>query len=306
METIEDMSKGVIGIIGLGNIGRGVAASYLDKSSFDVVVWDVHEPARAHFVGQDRVTVAPPGEMAKKADAVLFIVPATPQIEECFDGPDGILAAQPEGLVVFDLTTSDPNASRALATRVAGAGITYFDSGTSGGPYKAEKGELLFMVGGDEASFHANRKYIEPIAEHLFYVGPSGAGHTLKLLHNIVCHATTLATAEAGHMAEMSGIPLGTMIDVFNASNARSYSTEFRFPKHIVSQTWDGRSRIFNLHKDIQMGADMGKALGADISFTNATLGILRRAMACGKSEDDYTTLYRDFDKIRATEPETT
>ena len=46
------MSKGAIGIIGLGNIGRGVAASYLDKSSFDVFVWDVQEPARAHFLGQ--------------------------------------------------------------------------------------------------------------------------------------------------------------------------------------------------------------------------------------------------------------
>ncbi len=298
------MSEGAIGIIGLGNIGRGAAASYLDKSSFDVVVWDVHPPARERFAGESRITIAPPGEMATMVDAILFIVPATPQIEECFDGSDGILAAKPKGLVVFDLTTSDPDASRALAARVGDAGITYFDSGTSGGPYKAEKGELLFMVGGDESAFDGSRKFIEPIAEHLFYVGPSGAGHTLKLLHNIVCHATTLATAEAGHMAELSGIPLGTMIDVFNASNARSYATEFRFPKHIVSKTWDGRSRIYNLHKDIQMGADMGAALGADISFTNATLGILRRAMARGMAEDDYTLLYRDFDAIRATEPE--
>lgn len=298
------MSKGAIGIIGLGNIGRGVAASYLDKSEFDVVLWDVFPAARERFEGKARVTIASPGEMAKMVDAILFIVPATPQIVECFDGPDGILAAKPEGLVVFDLTTSDPNASRELAARVGEAGITYFDSGTSGGPYKAEKGELLFMVGGDEEAFANSRKFIEPVAEHLFYVGPSGAGHTLKLLHNIVCHATTLATAEAGHMAEMSGIPLATMVEVFNCSNARSYSSEFRFPKHIVSKTWDGRSRIYNLHKDIQMGADMGTALGADISFTNATLGILKRAMACGKSEDDYTTLYRDFDTIRAADPD--
>lgn len=297
------MSAGAVGIIGLGNIGRGVAASYIAKGPFDVVVWDVNADARAKFAAaHPTAKVAAPGEMSKMVNAILFIVPATPQIVDCFDGPDGILAAKPKGLVCFDLTTSDPDDSRKLAARVAEAGITYFDSGTSGGPYKAEKGELLFMVGGDEKVFNANRKYLEPVAEHLFYVGPSGAGHTLKLLHNIICHATTLATAEAGHMAEMSGIPLSTMIEVFNVSNARSYSSEFRFPKHIISKTWDGRSRIYNLHKDIQMGAKMGDMLGADTSFTKATLNILKRAMALGKSEDDYTTLYRDFDAIRKVE----
>ncbi len=89
------------------------------------------------------------------------------------------------------------------------------------------------------------------------------------------------------------------MIDVFNVSNARSYSSEFRFPKHIVSQTWDGRSRIFNLHKDIGMGEKLAEKLGADHRYTSATLDILDRAMALGMQDDDYTLLYRDFEKIR-------
>jgi 3-hydroxyisobutyrate dehydrogenase len=155
------------------------------------------------------------------------------------------------------------------------------------------------MIGGDKDVFETSRKYLEPICEHIFYIGESGTGHTLKLLHNIICHVTTLATAEAGHMAESAGIPLKTMIDVFNVSNARSYASEFRFPKHIISETWDGRSRIFNLHKDIGMGEKLAKSLKTDSRYTSATLDILDKAISIGMQDDDYTLLYRDFDKIR-------
>jgi 3-hydroxyisobutyrate dehydrogenase len=100
-------------------------------------------------------------------------------------------------------------------------------------------------------------------------------------------------------MAEKAGIPLDVMIDVFNVSNARSYASEFRFPNHIISRTWDGRSRIFNLHKDITMGKKLGQSLNADTTYTSATLNILDKAMALSMEEKDYTLLYRDFDKIR-------
>ena len=163
----------------------------------------------------------------------------------------------------------------------------------------SDTGQLLTMVGGDHKVFERTRRYLDPICEHIFYIGESGTGHTLKLLHNIICHVTTLGTAEAGHMAERAGISLKTMIDVFNVSNARSYSSEFRFPRHIISETWDGRSSIFNLHKDIGMGERLAKSLGADARYTNATLDILNKAMSIGMQNDDYTLLYRDFEKIR-------
>jgi len=215
-------------------------------------------------------------------------------------GKDGILANANDGLVIYDLTTSDPDQTRNLVARAAKRGIHYLDAGTSGGPANGEKGKLLTMVGGDKDVFERTRDVFDPICEHVFYVGPTGAGHTLKLLHNIICHTTMLATCEAGHMAEAAGIDLGAMIDVINVSNARSYASEVRFPNHIVSETWDLRSRIYNLHKDLKMGAKMGKRLGADTTYSRATLGLLERAMTAGMEDDDYSLLYRDFEKVRA------
>lgn len=288
-----------VGVIGLGNIGRGVAMSVPRSRNCRALVWDQAEAARDAFATIPNTAIATPAEMARSADVILLVVPSTTEILSCLRGADGILKNARKGLVIYDLTTSDPAKTRTVARNAARHGVVYLDAGTSGGPYKADKGQLLTMVGGDRKAFERTRHVLDTICEHVFFVGPSGAGHTLKLLHNIVCHATTLATAEAGHMAERAGIALKDMIAVFNASNARSYASEFRFPQHIISKTWDGRSRIFNLHKDIAMGVALGERLRADTTFSRATLKILDGAMAHGMSEGDYTLLYRDFDKIR-------
>jgi 3-hydroxyisobutyrate dehydrogenase len=86
---------------------------------------------------------------------------------------------------------------------------------------------------------------------------------------------------------------------VLNNSNARSYVTESRYPKHILSQKWDGRSRIFNMFKDIGMGVELGRRMGGGTEFSEATLRYLDKAMRRGMSEDDYTLIYRDFEQIR-------
>lgn len=287
-----------IGVIGLGNIGRGVALALSRLKNTEVLIWDRSATARKFFETISNVSSASVADMAQRATVIFFVVPTTRDILACLRGPEGIFANARKGLIVYDLTTSYPADTREVASEAKKFDITYLDAGTSGGPYKADKGRLLTMVGGDRAAFERTRSILNALCEHVFYVGPNGAGHTLKLLHNVVCHVTTLATAEAGHMAERAGISLKDMIDIFNVSNARSYATEFRFPQHIISETWDGRSRIFNLHKDILMSASLADELGADATFTRATLKILNRAMAHGMSEKDYTLLYRDFDRF--------
>ena len=164
-----------------------------------------------------------------------------------------------EGLVVYDFTTSDPRATRELAARASVRGIAYLDAGMSGGAAGADAGTLTLMIGGDKAAFERTRALLDPIASRIFYLGGSGAGHTLKLIHNMVLHTIFLATCEGGRMAETAGINLADMIDVFNVSNARSFISEVRFPRHILSKKWDARSRVYNLRKDVVDGGRTGR-----------------------------------------------
>ncbi len=244
--------------------------------------------------------IAPPGDMAAACAVMIFVVPATPQIAACFAGDAGVLARAAEGLVVYDFTTSDPVATREIAAQAAARGIAYLDAGMSGGAAGADAGTLSLMVGGDKAAFDRTRSLLEMIAKKIFYLGGSGAGHTMKLIHNMVLHTIFLATCEGGRMAEAAGISLADMIDVFNVSNARSFISEVRFPKHILSGKWDARSRVYNLRKDVAMAVELAGALDAKVPLATVTRDFLDTAIAHGMSEIDFSRLYERFDEIVA------
>jgi 3-hydroxyisobutyrate dehydrogenase len=288
-----------VGVVGLGNMGGGVARNFR-KAGVPLMVWDVAPAARSAFSAMAGVEIAPPGEMAASCNAIVFVVPATPQIASCFEGKDGVLARAAEGLVVYDFTTSDPAATKALAARAAAHGIAYLDAGMSGGATGADAGTLTLMVGGDKAAFERTRTLLEPIADRVFHLGSSGAGQTMKLIHNMVCHTIFLATCEGGRMAETAGIKLADMIDVFNVSNARSYASEVRFPKHILSGKWDARSRVYNLRKDLAMAVGLAGTLDAKVPLGTITRDFLDAAIAQGMTDTDYSHLYERFDEIVA------
>lgn len=288
-----------VGVVGLGNMGGGIARNY-QKSGIPLMVWDIAPAARKGFEGLAGVEIAPPGDMAASCPVVIFVVPATPEISACFSGDQGVLAKAAEGLVVYDFTTSDPAATKALAERAAARGIAYLDAGMSGGATGADAGTLTLMIGGDKAAFERTRGLLDPIAKRIFHLGGSGAGHTMKLIHNMVCHTIFLSTCEGGRMAEAAGINLADMIDVFNVSNARSYASEVRFPKHILSGKWDARSRVYNLRKDLSMAVAMAGSLDAKVPLGTVVRDFLNAAIDRGMTDTDYSHLYERFDEIVA------
>ena len=99
-------------------------------------------------------------------------------------------------------------------------------------------------------------------------------------------------------MAEKSGIPLSDMIQVFNAGNARNYASERRFPDHVLSGTWDARSRIHNLNKDVGMAIQIAENLGLPVNIGRSTLGYIKNAVKADMSEDDFSLLYKEFQKL--------
>lgn len=291
------MSNIRVGVIGLGNMGGGIARN-LQKAGVGVDFWDISPIARKKIEKKRGAEPIPPGEMAARCRVIFFVVPSTKEIAACLGGREGVLAHARKGLVLYDLTTADPAASGRLAKRAAQKGIAYLDAGMSGGATGAEAGTLTLMIGGDASAFRRTRRFLTPIAKNIFHLGASGAGHTMKLIHNMVTHTAYLATCEAGQLARRAGIRLDDVIAVFNVSNARTYASEFRFPRHILSGKWDARSRVFNLEKDLGMAVRMGKRLKAGTKLAEVTHAFLEKAIASGMSEKDYSLLYRDFEKI--------
>ena len=294
------MERATLGVIGLGNMGRGIAGNIV-KAGYQTAVWDIRGEALRPFADTSGAAIVEPPAMARRCAVIFFVVPASSDIAPMVLGRNGMLAQARRGLVLYDLTTSHPRHSTQLAKQAARHGVAYLDAGMSGGATGADAGALTLMIGGDAAAYRRTQKYLAPFTQHLFFLGKSGTGHTLKLIHNMVCHTIFLATCEGGRMAARAGITLEDMIAVFNRANARSYASEVRFPRHILPGKWDGRSRVSTLHKDLSMAVSLAGSLGADVTLGRDTLAFLKQAMARGMREKDFSLLYRDFDKIRKT-----
>ncbi len=282
-----------VGVIGLGNMGRGIAKN-IAGAGHELLAWDMSEAARAAQAGIARISA--PADMAAEADVVIFVVPGSEQIDGMLDK---MLVQARKELILWDFTTSDPVYTKKLASRAAAAGVPYMDAGMTGGGAKgADDGTMTLMIGGDGEVLERSRPVLEACAGKLIHLGPSGAGHTMKVVHNLITHTNFLACSEAGRLAEAAGIDLADMIKVFNAGNARSFISERRFPDHILSGTWDGRSRIYNLRKDVGMAVALAKELGSPMRLGHQTLAWIEAAVEAGMEEEDFTRLYPALDRL--------
>jgi 3-hydroxyisobutyrate dehydrogenase len=286
-----------VGVIGLGRMGAGIARR-LDEAERLGGAWDVNEGARTGTGLSAAVAVAAPREIARACRIVLFVLPGSAEIEECMSGPDGLLAADSDGQILVDLTTSRPAATRRLAELAARHGRAYVDAGMTGGAQAADAGRLTLMAGGDAGDLAAVRPALDIIATRIFHLGEIGAGHTMKLVHNMICHTIFLATSEGCRLAEKAGISLSDAVAVLNAGNARSFISEARFPNHILSGTYDGRSPVSNLAKDLAMAVDLEREIGMPSAYGPLTARLLARALGSGMADRDFTTLYQAVESL--------
>ncbi len=296
MTTIRD-----VGVIGLGRMGGGIARR-LDAAGRLAGAWDAGESARAHAGLSDQVAFAPPAELARVCSAILFVLPGSAEIEECLTGPQGILSTEARGQVLVDLTTSHPEATKRLAGLTASHGRAYLDAGMTGGAQAADQGRLTLMAGGPAADLDRIRPVLDVIAARIFHLGSTGSGHMMKLVHNMICHTIFLATSEGCHMAERAGIRLSDAVEVLNAGNARSFISEVRFPNHILSGTFDGRSPVSNLAKDLAMAVEMQREMSFSGHYAPLTERLLSRAVEHGMADRDFTTLYQIIETLMADE----
>ena len=280
------------GVVGLGNMGRGIAAN-MESAEMLAAVWDTDAERRrscrvSDGVGDGIAAVA-------GCDIILLAVPGSAEIADLFDA--GLLDGAC-GTVLVDLTTSHPSATRTLAARAAAAGARYLDAGMTGGAAGAQSGRLTLMMGGDESALAQARPALDRIAARIFHLGPSGAGHSMKLVHNMVCHTIFLATVEGCRAAERAGIPLDRAVEVLNAGNARSFVSERRFVDSIVSGQFDGRSHTANLAKDLAMAKALFAELDQPSAYVGLTASLLAEALSHGLGAEDFTRLYLNYDAV--------
>lgn len=282
------MSEGPLGFIGLGNMG-GPMAARLAAAGFGLVVYDAAgTPERAPGGARCAGSCA---EVAAAADTVLLSLPDARIVDEV--AAEIAAAAERVTATVVDFSTIGIAAARATHERLAAAGIGYVDAPVSGGAAGAKAGTLALMAAADAATFARLGAVFEAVSAKAFRVGASaGQGQAMKLLNNFLSATAMAATSEAVAFGEHQGLELETMISVLNAATGRNSATSDKFPKRILTGSFDAGFATALMTKDVVLYLE-GVAAAGTGSGVAAAVGEVWRGCERALPDSDFTRVYQ-------------
>jgi 3-hydroxyisobutyrate dehydrogenase-like beta-hydroxyacid dehydrogenase len=263
-----------IGFIGLGRMG-GPMARNLAAAGHSVHVFDVDAGASGRLGALPGIVVErSPEDVAARATVLFSALPDDQIVRDTYLGDRGILAGGKPGLVTCDCSTVSPEVSQAIHTAARARGIAHMDTPMLGSSPQAESGEIFFMVGGDQDRLAAIQPLLDVMGRLTMYVGPSGTGNRIKLLHNALGAVNAVAVAESLSLCVALGVDPRTYYDVVKHGGGMAYSTYFdRRALRVIEGNFEPTFTLDLMCKDVTLASAMA---GADL----AHMPILRETLA--------------------------
>ncbi len=276
-----------IGFAGLGNMGGRMSACIV-RGGQAVLGYDVRAENIAAAGAQAAESV---GALTDGSDILLLSLPDSQVVEAVVLGTDGVLAHARPGQIIVDLSTAAPDSTTRIHRLLGERGAAYLDAGISGGAAAAEKGTLTLMVGGEPDVLDRARPVLELFSAQVFHCGPSGAGHTVKLLNNFLNAIALSATAEVMVAARKAGLDLEVVLAVLNASSGINFATLNRFPHIIHGDYLTGGLTNTLMLKDVHLYVELVARLGVASLNSSGPVASFGLARALGYADQISNTV---------------
>ena len=280
-----------IGFIGLGIMGRPMAAHLLD-AGYAVTVWNRTRGKMASLVERGAVGGGSPRDVAAKSDMTITMVADTPDVLEVILGPNGVLEGVRSGSVVVDMSTISPVATREIAGKLAERGVEMLDAPVSGGEKGAIDATLSIMVGGKPEVFERALPVFQRMGKQIVHLGDTGAGQVTKACNQLVLSLTLLGVAEALTMARKAGVDPAKVRAALLGGFAQSRVLELH-GQRMLDQNFEPGFRTRLYHKDMGIVLETGRAVAMPLLGGCLAAQLYQVAMDQGLGENDYSVLAR-------------
>ncbi len=301
---MESPSKAKIGLIGLGLMGRPMGMNLL-KAGHTLTVWNRTASRADELVAAGAVLAKTPREAAADADVLITMVSDPPALEEvlwgstsksatetCVTKENAALPALKSGSVYIDSSTVSPDLARRIAAACAEKGVRFLDAPVTGGDWGAKKGELVFMIGGDEETLKAVEPILGAMGKRRFLLGPNGAGQTIKLAMNSILALQVEALAEALALVTAAGLKGEKLIEVLQSSMARSGVLDVKAP-NLLKGEYPPSFPLRLMYKDISLALDLASKLGVTLPASSAARETYGKVKAAAKEDLDYSAVMK-------------
>ncbi len=255
-----------IGFIGLGIMGRGMAANLL-RAGYAVRVWNRTVSRMTPLLELGGTAGSSPADVAAHSDVIFICVSDTPDVQAVVLGEQGIVHGAQPGALVVDHSTISPAATQEMAAALAEKGIHMLDAPVSGGSEGAAKGTLSIMVGGEAAQFARAMPMMQAMGKTITHVGGHGAGQMAKLVNQILVVVTMQAVGEALLFAQAGGLALEKTLTAVAGGAAGSWMLSNRGPQ-VIARDWRPGFTIDLQQKDLRLVLEAADQLGVPLPAT--------------------------------------
>lgn len=284
-----------VGVIGLGNMGGGMAATLASKG-FDVSGFDLSEAALAQAKDKGVKPVTDRNQLIKESDILILSLPKAEHVETICLGKGGIVEFGREGLIVVDTTTSTPEASRKVAAALGRIGIAFIDAPVSGGPKGAATGTMSMVIGAEDADLARAMPVLEGMSGTRVHVGKCGAGNVAKIANNMLAACHLISTAEAVSMAAKAGVEPEKLLQGLNAGSGRSGATQIMFPTWVLNKAYDSGFTMGLMRKDVGLASDLADSLDLDLPLSRIVALLWKASSESLPDNEDFCAIVQRTD----------
>jgi 3-hydroxyisobutyrate dehydrogenase-like beta-hydroxyacid dehydrogenase len=272
-----------IGVLGLGIVGRAVAA-HLRRRGFPVFVWNRSPRPVPNFVGS-------PGELANLCDYIQIFVSDDEALLQTVEPLSADLA--PRHIVLAHSTVA-PDSMRAAAEIVEPRGARFIEASFTGSKLAAEKGELVYYVGGTDEALREARPILEASSKEIIHIGAIGQASAIKIATNMITAASVQAAAEALALVQALGVPLEKFLEAMRANASHSTTLAMKLPK-MLERDFEPHFSVKHMLKDMQIANEIALSRYLDLGLTAAARDQLLEQMQWNHGDDDYSSVARKY-----------
>jgi 3-hydroxyisobutyrate dehydrogenase-like beta-hydroxyacid dehydrogenase len=272
-----------IGLLGLGIIGQRVVDN-LRERGFHVFVWNRTPRPVPNFVGS-------PAEVAELCDYIQIFVADDDALLAMMQRMTPNLTANH---IIMAHCTVSPDTMRAAAEMAERRGARLLDCPFTGSKNAAEKGELVYYVGGDEAAIQRVRPILEASSKEIIEIGKVGDATTVKVATNMVTAASVQAAAEALALVARSGLPAEKFAAAMKNNGSYSATLDMKLPM-MMEGNFEPHFSVKHMLKDVVIATRLARNFGIEFGATDASRHGLTEEMRQGRGDDDYSSLFRQY-----------
>ena len=268
----------------------GPMSGRLMDAGYKLVAFDTQTAAMKPLGERGAQLGSSPRDVASKSDVVFVSLPKPDIVKDVVLGDNG-LAQGGRAKTIIDLSTTGPSTAALVAGELAGKNIAWVDSPVSGGVAGAANGTLAVIVSCPKPVYDRIESILK-VFGRLFFVGEKpGLAQSAKLANNLLAAAALVVSSEAMAMAVKSGIDAKVMIDIINVSSGRNSATQDKFPKAILTRSFDFGFATGLSYKDVRLCVDEAEAMGVPMVVGAAVREMLAVTQARFGPESDFTSI---------------